>query len=112
MDENNITENLIKDNQYGFYFYDSNNNNISRNNLINNKIHANFYDSFDNKWNENYWDDWIGLRFRFGIKRILLSFLPKVITGKIRSRDKDRNRFNFDFSPESKPYEIVIENGE
>jgi len=106
MDENNITGNLFIDNQYGLYFYESNDNNISKNNFIENDIHSYFYDSIGNHWSQNYWDDWIGLRFRFGIKKLILRLFPKFISGKMIIRQRERTRFNFDLSPVDIPYNI------
>ncbi len=51
----------------------SNGNRITKNAFIGNNKSA--YDECNNKWKSNYWDDWIGLKYK------LLRFLPYRISG-------------------------------
>ena len=73
---------------------EGNNNWIIENNFFNNTNNANAFGS--NTWNEgrkgNYWDDWIGHRFKF------FGFLPYRVPGTLFS--------NFDWHPARKPYDI------
>jgi len=102
--DNKITYNDIINNSYGYYLDRSYNNSILNNNFVNNDIHAYFYKSYYNHWDSNYWDDWIGLRFRFGLKRIILRLIPKFIFGKITIRSKDISWFVLDKNPVSNRY--------
>jgi peptidyl-prolyl cis-trans isomerase B (cyclophilin B) len=72
---NVIYRNHIEDNAGGIFLkINATNNEIKQNNFINNTIYnANFYKAKFNDWNQNYWDDWIGLKYTF------LKFLPKLI---------------------------------
>ena len=74
-DTNAIVFNNITNNEKGVYLKKSNNNQIVSNNFINNKIHARFYKCYINMWQQNYWDNWMGLRFNLS--------LPKFILGSI-----------------------------
>lgn len=76
--------------------YDCNSNKIFCNNFLENKVNAYFRDSFTNEWNENYWDDWIGIKYQF------LSWLPKIIFGSYRVIPW----INVDRQPARKPYDI------
>jgi len=92
---NIISQNLIINNKYGIKITQddyktapsSNGNIINKNTFIKNKKNA--YDSCNNKWKSNYWDDWIGLRYK------LLRFLPYRIPGTFFK--------NFDWSPSNYP---------
>lgn len=90
--DNLITNNNFFENNNGITISDrSYNNNIHYNNFENNlRSHAvESIISEDNKWDNNYWDDWIGLR------NPSLSFLPKFIRG-----------FKFDWNPASEPFDL------
>ncbi|UCD12983.1 MAG: right-handed parallel beta-helix repeat-containing protein [Thermoplasmatales archaeon] len=92
---NTITSNNIQDNDMeGLLISLSNNNVIEKNNFINNKKQAAFKISWRNSWDENYWDNWIGLK----INKTIFQKAPKVIRGIIR--------INFDWHPASVPYAI------
>jgi parallel beta-helix repeat protein len=79
--------------------YKCHKNKIYKNNFLNHSIHATFDTSFFNHWDRNYWDDWIGLKYRFG------KILPKKIKGKLLFIIP---MYNFDFHPAKKPYDIQI----
>ena len=128
---NTIEGNDIIKHYTGIWLYSACNNNIYHNNFIENLIPAyysymsfsfidfefNYYyrykpSSYKNHWNENYWDDWQGL------KKVLFKWLPKLIKGEILKDlwiffPKDRafnrgsinKRFNFDWHPLSEPYD-------
>jgi parallel beta-helix repeat protein len=88
---NTFYKNHIQDNGGGIFLQiNSTYNTIKSNNFINNSdYNAAFYKVAFNNWDENYWDDWIGLKYPF------LKFLPKVILryeGIIRW-------VNFDWNP-------------
>jgi len=108
--------NMIKNNSFeynllGCRMVGSNHNKIIDNNFVCTDItklfyeHASFKNSYLNKWNNNYWDDWIGLKspiFNKLPKRIScritdLSFFAAYRTFKLRS--------NFDWNPSEKPHE-------
>ena len=67
---NKIYGNNITNNGVGIELSTSFANDIYHNNFIENDLHAFFIESFLNRWNENYWDNWIGIG-------------PKIIVGKI-----------------------------
>ncbi len=95
---NLVYENNITNNRYGIYITSidgepCDNNKIYHNNFIGNKHNARSSD--DNIWDSNYWDNWIGLRFKF------LRFLPYWISGRLFS-------FNFDWHPAQEPYDIGV----
>ena len=110
------SNNIFSNSRFGLYLqHCSVNNNISRNNFINNgyeksyKIRGNafFIDSefvpYSNKWNENYWDNWIGLKFKF------LTKLPYRITGRwgiIQGIGILFPTSDFDWHPAEEPYDI------
>lgn len=79
----------------------SNFNIIEKNNLMtNNYSNAFIQNSFMNKWNNNYWSDWIGLKYP------VLRFFPKILFGRLFQEIKVIPLFNFDWHPALKPYEI------
>ena len=93
---NIVTSNLIEGNIKGLTFFESNNNVIEKNNFIDN-VHNTFFDFIPrysmNQYRGNYWDDWIGIRFK------LLRFLPYRIPSLFP---------NFDWRPAREPYDIPI----
>ena len=102
--ENNLVYNnqFIINNNCGIIIeYFSNNNFIIRNNFIgkNNSVNAFIIKSFRNKWNENYWNDWIGIKKS-------INWLPKIICGRFIENSKLMLPFNFDWHPANEPYEI------
>jgi parallel beta-helix repeat protein len=71
-----ITRNLFSRCDWGaIWIYRSNKNLISQNNFIDNTRDVKFSRSFRNKYYNNYWDEWIGLKFE------ILKFLPKKVPG-------------------------------
>ncbi len=96
---NNIYKNNIINNYYGIKFSvwecefsDVKFNRFYENNFINNTLNLCGDCEYYNKWKRNYWDDWIGLKYK------ILSFLPYHIYNK--------NYKNIDWRPEKEPYDI------
>lgn len=83
---NNITKNTIG---ISFMLF-SNMSTVATNNFINNIINS--IDKNRNTYNNNYWDDWVGLQSN------LLKFLPYYIKGRVL--------MNFDKNPAKEPYDI------
>ena len=101
--KNEILYNNIIQNQYRGIIceYFSNRNLIKQNNLIDNKGgNAFLIKSFGNKWRNNYWDNWIGLDYKF------LRFFPVMIIGRFFEKNPLPSLFNFDWHPAEEPYEI------
>jgi len=76
----------------------SKNNNINCNNFMKNKIHCQNSDTkYKNKWDKNYWDDYIGLKFKnlADLNKDGIGSMPYRIT-----------RFEKDRHPMMKPYII------
>ena len=97
---NNIIYNNFLENSYCGLIceYYSNNNIIYSNNFIENDFHNAFLiQSFSNKWDNNYWNDWIGLNNNF------LSLFPKIIWGRILENFYYSLPLNFDFNPSKNP---------
>ena len=93
--QNIINENNIEGNSMeGILLETSNSNIITKNNFIGNKRQAKYLFSSRNSWEENYWDNWIGLIFEAPIFK---SF-PKIIKGIFL--------INIDANPALEPYEI------
>ncbi|UCF11759.1 MAG: right-handed parallel beta-helix repeat-containing protein [Thermoplasmatales archaeon] len=94
--QNIIESNNIQDNDMEGLLLTtlSNNNIIEKNNFIENKKNAVYKASKRNTWDENYWDDWIGLKIP------IFQIFPKVIRGGIIFR------LNFDRNPMLEPYVI------
>ena len=99
--ENYILRNDISNNNEGINLYPiyigafelpitSSRNKIERNNIIDNN--KNSCDKCFNRWVRNYWDDWIGLKYK------LLRFFPYRIPGTLIC--------NFDWHPAQEPYDI------
>lgn len=81
--------------------YFSNKNLIKHNNFIeNNAGNAFLIQSYKNKWKNNYWDNWVGVKYKF------IKFLPKIITGKHFEHFSFTLLLNFDWHPAKEPYEI------
>ena len=94
--QNIIESNNIQDNDMEGLLVSSlsNNNIIEKNNFIGNTKNAVYKSSRRNTWDENYWDDWIGLKIP------IFQIFPKVIRGGIILR------LNFDRHPMLEPYVI------
>jgi nitrous oxidase accessory protein len=88
--ENKITENCIFHNTFGIKLQQSSNNKISQNDFIENTINAFAFDVCANMWNNNYWDNWIGLHLS------ILSMMPYYIPGTLFS--------NIDWNPAENPH--------
>ena len=69
-------------------------NEIYQNNFLGNTINAR--GNGDNIWEENYWDNWIGVK----IKLPIFQRFPKIIFGFFK--------LNFDWNPVSEPYDIGV----
>jgi parallel beta-helix repeat protein len=70
---------------------------VINNNFINNSKDAFFTNMANVHWDNNYWDDCIG------IKIPILGFLPKIIFGRLNTYFL---RFVFDLHPAQAPYDI------
>lgn len=106
--QNNIYQNNIVHNEKGIAisvedYASTKDNKIYHNNFIDNSQHA--YDEGSNKWFEfdffkskgNYWDDWVGLRYKWS--RFFPFLHPYRIVG---------SRFKFDWFPAYEPYDIEV----
>ena len=89
-----VTGNTIADNRFEGVIIEklSSNTIITENNFIGNKRHAKFRFSSRTIWENNYWDNWIGIK----IPRPLIQKLPKVIVGFLA--------INFDRTPALEPH--------
>jgi parallel beta-helix repeat protein len=99
---NNITYNE----PCGIYLSHSSGNLICYNNFIANKINA-FFITYElrlikqiNRWKQNYWDDWIGLKYP------MFRFVPKRIDGQLILDKIEPRLFQFDWHPAREPYDI------
>lgn len=93
--QNIITSNNIQENSMeGLLLETSNSNIISKNNFIGNRRQAKFRISQRNSWEENYWDNWIGVKLEMPIFKLF----PKPIFGF--------GIINFDANPAEEPYII------
>lgn len=90
INKNNLESNTME----GLLLESSNSNIITQNNFIDNQRQAKYRLSSRNSWDENYWDNWIGLKLELPIFK---SF-PKLIGGL--------GTINLDRNPASEPYEI------
>ena len=102
--ENNLVynNNFISNNNCGIIIeYFSNNNLITKNNFIGKKnTNAFIIKSFRNKWDENYWNDWIGITKS-------ITWFPKIILGRFKEDSRLPTLINLDWNPANKPYEIT-----
>ena len=103
---NRIVQNTISYNKYfGVWIVMSHFNKIHKNNFIGNTFeNAPFILSFGNRWCNNYWDDWIGHKYK------LLRCCPYLITGSLlKSKDSFMSNtwFNFDIKPAKIPNDIT-----
>jgi len=94
--KNNVSNNLFCGIICEFY---SDNNLIQFNSFQNNKRNGYIIKSFHNKWQENYWDNWVGIRYES------LDFLPKMILCSINN--KLILPINFDWNPVKEPYIVT-----
>ena len=120
---NNIIENnVLYDNTWmGLLLTHSSNKNKIRHNDFYSwfpiyYINAYFRNSYLNSWKENYWNDWIGLKYS------ILKFMPKKIPGKFNDfwpdlkppmledifHSKLTLRYNFDWHPAKEPYDTTF----
>ncbi len=95
---NVIYRNQIEYNRGGIFLeINAKHNTIKQNNFIeNNQYNADFYKSRSNTWDQNYWDDWIGL------KNPIIDFLPKLII----SNHGIIPFINIDWHPSTEEYTI------
>jgi len=106
---NNITGNNIQNNHiWGMIVSYSVNNIIEKNNFIGHIRHVNIGFSNRNTWNENYWDNWIGIK----IKLPIFQKFPKIIFGfwlyPIPFPPIPVFSFAFDRNPAQEPYDIGV----
>lgn len=94
-----ILINTFKNNEYGIYLENCKKVKILLNNFIENDKHATFSKSTKNLFIANYWDDWIGLKFRNYLP------IPKFIFGT-RGKLGFRLRPALDLLPLSIPIEL------
>jgi parallel beta-helix repeat protein len=103
---NKIIGNNFENNRIGIHLFWCGYNYIHKNNFKNNYKNADVVGNWKrpiNSWNENYWDDWIGL------SSPLFWWIPKFIEGEIMlGIDKSIKCFNFDFNPVKEPYYIGV----
>ena len=102
----NSKKNIIESNNIEtIYMLATNKNIIRKNNFIGSIRHVDCYISFFNKWDSNYWDDWIGLKFNM----TLFQKFPKIIVCNIiipLISNFTIPYFNFDWHPAQIPYDI------
>jgi parallel beta-helix repeat protein len=95
---NTITKCNISINQIGIWIAESDGNIEKKNNFIGNIRHVYLAQSWGNTWDENYWDNWIGLKINWTIfqkfPKVIVSILPPWI--------------NFDWNPAQEPYDIGV----
>lgn len=92
---NTIYRNQIEENNIGIFLNtNATKNTIKQNNLINNNQNAEMNKARSNEWDQNYWDDWIGIQIVF------LKFLPKLI----KSNYGIIPTINFDWHPSQEKY--------
>jgi parallel beta-helix repeat protein len=97
---NNIQYNQIESNTgRGIYLEHLTDKNtiIFHNNFVDNTVHAYFASTMFSRWNSNYWDDWIGIRFP------QFEMFPKVILGRFFSIIP---WINIDRNPAAGPYSL------
>lgn len=111
-DDCEIYGNTFENCSYGCYLEGGNNFYLHHNNFIQVfkhdqpalswiKKHQSFMESTNIKYNQNYWDDWIGLKIP------VLQRIPKIIPGFRTSTHKWLNIFpifEFDLNPALEPY--------
>lgn len=92
---NQITSNTVR----GVYLQDLGDkmNSIYHNNFMENAVNAYFESTLRSRWDQNYWDDWIGIRFP------QFSMLPKIILGRFFSIAL---WINIDRNPSLTPYPL------
>ncbi len=97
---NRIINNSFEYNNLAIILVMSDFNQICNNNFIESKFeHARFICSYKNHWDKNYWDDWIGLKYKS------FKCFPKVIFGSPIKIFTWRNLWiNLDRSPAEEPY--------
>ena len=92
VNNNTITKCNISINQIGIWSARSDGN-VEKNNFIGNIRHVRLAQPWGNTWDENYWDNWIGLKINWTI----FQKFPKVIVGF--------PWINFDWHPALEPYD-------
>ncbi|MEA2055548.1 MAG: right-handed parallel beta-helix repeat-containing protein, partial [Candidatus Thermoplasmatota archaeon] len=98
---NIIQNNTISNNEMAGVMieYYSTNNHITKNNLINKTYGGYFTQAFRNKWDQNYYSDWIGLKYN------KMTCLPKIILGRFLDLyPKISICFKIDWYPAETPY--------
>ena len=104
---NTIVYNHIIDNEYGINtkipdseFEVGSYNNFYCNNFINNSKNEYYYINKRGGFNNNYWDQWIGLQYPF------LTFLPYIVPGLPLTEPIRILRLNLDWNPSLEPFNI------
>jgi parallel beta-helix repeat protein len=93
---NIIEYNSIEENDYGIGFRFDLHCIIQKNNFIRNQDHIFFFGTLGtNSYDSNYWDNWIGVKFKLPF----FQRIPKLVHSGIIG-------FQFDWHPAKKPYEI------
>jgi len=86
-----IERNAIQENENGIFLASCYEYIIQQNNFLENTVHA-IDSGEDTYWNNDYWDDWIGLKIP------VLAFMPYIIDGVFLT--------NFDWHPAKEPFDI------
>jgi len=86
-----IEKNTIQENEKGVFLRGCHDYQIQQNNFLENTNHA-METTDDNHWDNNYWDDWIGLKIPF------LVFMPYMVEGMFLT--------NFDWHPAKEPFDV------
>jgi parallel beta-helix repeat protein len=99
-----IRGNNIHNNFFGISVYFCKKCIIEKNNFIDNRLHASSSYTWKSKWDENYWDNWIGLKINLPI----FQKLPKVIRGGGIIPEIPLLPRKLDWHPASEPYDIEV----
>jgi len=95
-----IAANNIINNYIGLYLEDETKGEILSNNFIENSQHCQFTETRSTSLKYNFWDDWIGLRFKINLP------IPKLINGFHDTSIPLRHQFKIDLHPAKDPYII------
>ena len=97
VNNNTITKCNISINQIGIWLARTDGN-VEKNNFIGNIRHVRLAQPWGNIWDENYWDNWIGIKIKLPIfqkfPKVIVSIFPPWI--------------NFDWNPAKEPYDIGV----
>lgn len=93
-----ITANTIENNYVGLHLKDEKKGEIRLNNFIGNTQHCQFTDTSRTKFSENYWDNWIGLRFDRHLP------ILKIINGYHDANQNMLSQLKIDIHPVKEPF--------